>query len=222
MRRTSAISLPPVTRSGVSAKSDDTGWDVYEESRRGGAVIATAHEHSYARTHPLRNCQDRVVDEFGAWFTIARDDPDTPADEGVSFVFHNGLAGRSIREQERCLPPVVPYGCSGEWAAIYAEQQGANYGALFGVFNVDSNPRLAFFYFVDIDGTLVDQFVVEATWGPCCWHDLDGDCGVSITDVLKLIARWGTDPGGPPDFDGDGVVGVMDFLRLVAHWGPCA
>jgi hypothetical protein len=44
----------------VGGKSDDTGWDVYEESRRGGAVIATAHEHSYARTHPLRNCHTRT------------------------------------------------------------------------------------------------------------------------------------------------------------------
>ncbi|MHC4416810.1 MAG: metallophosphoesterase family protein, partial [Planctomycetota bacterium] len=205
----------------VGGKSDDSGWDVYEESRRGGAVIATGHEHSYARTHPLRDCQNQVVDSVGSSFTIARDDPDTPADEGVTFVHHNGLGGRSIRDQERCLPTNPPYGCNGEWAAIYAEQQGANYGALFGVFNVGGNPRLAHFYFKDIDGNVVDEFHVEVTWGPCCPTDLDGDCGVGIGDVLDLLDAWGTDPGGPPDFDGDGAVAIRDFLHLLARWGPC-
>jgi hypothetical protein len=54
---------------------------------------------------------------------------------------------------------------------------------------------------------------------PCPW-DLDGDCIVSVTDFLALLAQWGTNPGGPPDFDGGGV-GVTDFLLLLAHWGPC-
>jgi hypothetical protein len=205
----------------VGGKSDDSGWSVYEESRRGGAVIATGHEHSYARTHPLRNCQNRVVDSVGDWFTIARDDPDTPDDEGVTFVHHNGLGGKGIRDQERCLPTVAPYGCSGEWAAIYAEQQGANHGALFGVFNAGGNPRLAHFYFKDIDGNVPDEFHVEITWGPCCRFDVDGDCEVATGDVLELLEAWGADPGGPPDFDSDGDVDVNDFLDLLARWGPC-
>jgi len=205
----------------VGGKSDDTGWDVYEESRRGGAVIATAHEHSYARTHPLRNCQNQVVDSVESSFVIARDDPDTPPDEGVTFAFHNGLAGRSIRDQERCLPTLAPYGCNGEWGAIYAEQQGAKHGVLFGIFNADGNPRLAHFYFKDVEGAVVDDFYVETTWGPCCRHDVDGDCGVGINDVLELLEAWGTDPGGPPDFDGDGAVGITDFLSLLRRWGPC-
>jgi hypothetical protein len=205
----------------VGGKSDDTGWGVYEESRRGGAVIATAHEHSYARTHPLRDCQNQVVDSTSAWFTIARDDPQSPVDEGVSFVHHSGLGGRSIRDHERCLPTDPPFGCNGEWAAIYAEQQGANFGALFGVFNVDGNPRLAHFYFKDIDGNVADEFHVETTWGPCCPADLDGDCIVGITDFQGLLALWGADPGGPPDFDDSGVVCVTDFLHLLAAWGTC-
>jgi hypothetical protein len=205
----------------IGGKPNETGWGVYEESRRGGAVIATGHEHSYARTHPLRRIWNQDVDSTSAWFTIARDDPDTPWDDGVTFVHHNGLGGYSIRDQERCLPTVWPYGCNGEWAAVYAEQQGANYGALFGVFHVDGDPRLAHFYFKDIDGNVPDEFHVEATWGPCCPADLDGDCDVGLGDVPVLLASWGTEPGGPPDLDGDGVVAVRDFLHLLARWGPC-
>ncbi|MHC4969807.1 MAG: metallophosphoesterase family protein, partial [Planctomycetota bacterium] len=62
----------------VGGKPNETGWGVYEESRRGGAVIATGHEHSYARTHPLRRIWNQDVNDASAWFTIARDDPDTP------------------------------------------------------------------------------------------------------------------------------------------------
>ncbi len=53
----------------------------------------------------------------------------------------------------------------------------------------------------------------------CPW-DLDCD-GVGITDLLALLAAWGTDPGGPPDFNGDGDVGITDLLILLAKWGPC-
>jgi hypothetical protein len=54
----------------------------------------------------------------------------------------------------------------------------------------------------------------------CPW-DLDGGGTVGITDLLGLLAAWGTDPEGPPDFDGDGSVGITDLLELLAHWGPC-
>ncbi|MHC4415721.1 MAG: hypothetical protein ACYS0G_10585 [Planctomycetota bacterium] len=55
---------------------------------------------------------------------------------------------------------------------------------------------------------------------PCPW-DLDGDDTVGITDLLALLAAWGTDPGGPPDFNGDGTVGISDLLELLANWGAC-
>ncbi len=56
--------------------------------------------------------------------------------------------------------------------------------------------------------------------GMCPW-DLDDDGSVGITDLLALLAAWGSDPGGPPDFDGDGNVGILDLLTLLANWGPC-
>ncbi len=57
--------------------------------------------------------------------------------------------------------------------------------------------------------------------GPSCPWDLDGNTDVNITDLLQLLADWGTDAAGPPDFDGSGDVGVSDLLDLLAMWGPC-
>lgn len=54
-----------------------------------------------------------------------------------------------------------------------------------------------------------------------CPADLNGDGLVGITDILLLLAAWGSDPVGPPDFDESGVVGIEDLLALLASWGPC-
>ncbi|MCZ6664259.1 MAG: S8 family serine peptidase [Gammaproteobacteria bacterium] len=54
-----------------------------------------------------------------------------------------------------------------------------------------------------------------------CPADLDGDGSVGASDLLALLAAWGTDPGGPPDFDGDGNVDASDLLVLLVNWGPC-
>jgi hypothetical protein len=139
----------------VGGKSDATGWGVYEESRKGGAIVATGHEHSYSRTHLLRSCQNQTVASQSNTLALARDDPDTPADEGRSFVFVSGLGGKSIRDQER-------FG-EGWWASIYTSTQGATHGALFGEFNYQGDPDRARFYFKDIDGAVQDTFFVQAS-----------------------------------------------------------
>ncbi len=136
----------------VGGKGDETGWGVYEESRRGGAIIATAHEHSYSRTHLLSSMVNQVVASTSDTLNITRDDPATTPDEGRSFAFVSGLGGRSIRNQELSGP---------WWASICTSTQNANYGALFGVFNVGGDPRLAHFYFKSIDGLIVDDFYVR-------------------------------------------------------------
>ena len=60
---------------------------------------------------------------------------------------------------------------------------------------------------------------VGASGGGVCPWDVDGTGDVGTTDLLVLLAAWGT--GGPGDFTGDGVVGTADLLELLAHWGPC-
>ena len=75
----------------------------------------------------------------------------------------------------------------------------------------------------DRSGGLFVLDVSEAVAGGCggCEADLDGNGAVGASDLLALLAAWGTNPGGPPDFDGDRTVGASDLLFLLANWGPC-
>jgi hypothetical protein len=140
----------------VGGKSDDTGWGVYEESRRGGAIVATGHEHSYSRTHLMADMEGLVVASTAEPLVLADDDPSTGDDEGRTFAFVSGLGGKSPRNQER----------DGDWwASIYTSDQGATSGALFGVFNFEGNPNQALFYFKDIDGNIIDEFMVVSDVG---------------------------------------------------------
>jgi|SRR5579872_1608744 len=136
----------------VGDKTDDMGWGVFEACRESGAIIATAHEHSYERTKTLISMSNQTVD------------PDYPdpnhvvAAPGRTFAFVSGLGGESIRVQKRCLPATPPYGCKGEWAKIYTSNQNAQYGALFITFNVNGDPNKAHGYFKNISGQIVDDF----------------------------------------------------------------
>ena len=142
----------------VGGKDDDTGWGVYEESRRGGAVVATGHSHTYSRSHLLSNMMSQTIADSSDTLRIRRDDPATALDdEGTSFAFVSGLGGRSIRDQEIGGP---------WWASVYTSTQNATYGALFGVFHFDADPNLAHFYFKTIDGTVVDDFYVRSDVDP--------------------------------------------------------
>lgn len=135
----------------VGGKADETGWGVYEEARRGGAIIATAHEHSYSRTHLLGSMSSQTVASTSNTLTLTR---------GQSFAFVSGLGGQSVR----------PQSVGGNWwASVYAStclsgeltcQPNAAPGALFGVFNVDGQPNRALFYFKDVNGRVLDSFVV--------------------------------------------------------------
>lgn len=136
----------------VGGKRNETGWGVYEESRKGGAIIVTAHEHSYSRTHLLSSCQHQTVASRSDTLALRLDDPATAEDEGRTFVVVSGLGGKSIRDQELE---------NNWWAGVYTSTQGATYGALFGVFNYGGERGLARFYFKDIDGVVPDEFYVR-------------------------------------------------------------
>lgn len=136
----------------VGRKPDSTGWPVYEECKKAGAMIVTGHEHSYQRTKTLNSMEFQTIDPDWSLpneIRVAQD---------ASFVVVSGLAGRNIRNQDRCLPADFPYGCKGEWASIYTSDQGAQYGALFCTFHVNGQPDKAHCYFKDIDGNIPDEF----------------------------------------------------------------
>jgi hypothetical protein len=123
----------------VGGKDDEAGWGVYEECRKGGAFVATGHEHSYSRTHLMSSFESQTVASTSSTLVIER---------GKSFAFVSGLGGNSIRDQQR----------GGDWwAAIYTSTQGANFGALFCTFFAGA-PDRASCYFKDIDGNVPDAF----------------------------------------------------------------
>ncbi|HET6890677.1 MAG TPA: metallophosphoesterase [Pyrinomonadaceae bacterium] len=151
----------------IGGKIDETGWGVYEEARKGGAIIATAHEHSYSRTHLLSSMSSQTVASTSNTLHLT---------EGNSFAFVSGLGGHSIRAQLLT---------GNWWASAYAStclqgdpicQPNARSGALFGVFNVDGQPNKAAFYFKDINGRVVDQFIVIS----------------NVEDTPQLLTETGT------------------------------
>ena len=103
-------------------KENNVGWEVYENCKNGGAIIATAAEHSYHRTKTLIDIENQIVDSEWSERNKLR------INDGSTFVFVSGLGGHSIRDQERCLPVSYPYGCNEEWASVYTSDQDATYG----------------------------------------------------------------------------------------------
>ena len=156
----------------IGDKRDEVGWGPYEACREGGAIIATAHDHTYARTRTLTSMENLTVDpdcDTPTAVCVTRRD-DAARAPGSTFVFVSGLGGISRRDhQRRCTTTTFPYGqrpdCNGIWASIYSESQDAKFGALFITFNVGDNPNKAKGEFVNIDGEVIDSFAVTATSG---------------------------------------------------------
>ncbi len=139
----------------VGGQTNQAGWGVYEESRRGGAIIATSHEHSYSRTHLMSHMQNLTVANSSNALVLAKDEQATgDVDEGRTFAFVSGLGGHSVRSQLRT---------GDHWASIYTLTQGATYGALFGEFNYNGEADLARFYFKNIRNQVIDIFFVRST-----------------------------------------------------------
>ena len=67
----------------------------------------------------------------------------------------------------------------------------------------------------------IDNFQLEIiVCGPDCLGDINDDGVVNVTDLLTIIAAWGSDDP-EADLDGDGTVAVGDLLVAIANWGNC-
>ena len=174
----------------VGGKGDDVGWAPYEECRKGRAIVASAHEHSYERTKTLISTELQIVDPSYPEPDLLR------VGYGSTFVFVSGVGGKNVRDQERCFPTSYPYGCNGEWASIYTSSQGGKFGALFIEFNVGGDPTKANGYFKNIDGEVIDTFTVVADL-----TDVSGDPAtpplttglVATSDSNSISISWITD-----------------------------
>lgn len=128
----------------VGKKHDEVGWGAYEACRKGGAIVATGHSHTYSRTHLMNDFETQDIASTSRTLEIA---------EGKSFAFVSGLGGASIRSQYEYEHGYEPW-----WAAIYTSTQEANFGVLFCTFFVDGIPNRARCYFKDIAGNVPDRF----------------------------------------------------------------
>lgn len=135
----------------VGLKSTEVQLSTYDACRAGGAIIATAHEHSYSRTHLMSSFASQTVLSTSSLLTIGL---------GQTFAFVSGLGGHSIRA-ENPLRAADPW-----WANIYTSTQGAQYGALFCSFNHLSVVDQAHCYFKDVDGVVADEFDIATTLVP--------------------------------------------------------
>jgi hypothetical protein len=125
----------------VGGKRNEVGWESFKACRKGGAIVATAHTHSYSRTHLMNNFKKQSIASTANKMVI---------EEGKSFAFVSGLGGVSISRQYRRNDPW--------WAFVYTLDQDANFGALFCTFFVNGKPNHANCYFKDIDGNVPDKF----------------------------------------------------------------
>ena len=55
-----------------------------------------------------------------------------------------------------------------------------------------------------------------------CHADLDCDGTVGTTDLVSLVAQWGSCELCSADVDDDGQIGVLDLIGLIVAWGVCA
>ncbi|MGI9319470.1 MAG: metallophosphoesterase [bacterium] len=125
----------------VGEKGNEVGWKPFKACRKGGAIVATGHTHSYSRTHLMSSFKKQSIASTANKLVI---------EEGRSFAFVSGLGGLSIRRQYRRNDPW--------WARVYTLDQKANFGALFCTYFVNSKPNQANCYFKDIDGNIPDKF----------------------------------------------------------------
>ena len=136
----------------TEVKLNETGWEVYESCKNGGAIIANAHMHFYARSTTLTDIENQIVDP--AWSEPNK----LRVMDGATFTFISGLGGMPISGQ-----------VYDEWPINYSSDQGATYGALFCTFNAGGQPNKAYCYFKNIDGRIIDEFTITSFLGT--YHD---------------------------------------------------
>ncbi len=145
----------------VGSKSSEVGLESYNACAQRRALIATGHEHSYARTMTLTDLLDGSPD-YGPVGTPDR----MQVTVGSSYAFVSGIAGKSLRDYAPDLHDDDTW-----WASIFAGGKhimngepvaGSTYthGALFIDFHVDGDPRAARATFITIAGETIDAYSI--------------------------------------------------------------
>lgn len=124
----------------VGPKGDEMGWEIYENCRAAGAIVAQGHSHTYSRSKTLTADQALTVDP-------ACNDPFALCvGPGKHFFFDSSVGGVDLRSINATIA-AMPH-----WATTDA----SDFGALFIEFNVDGDPKKAKGYFKTVGNTVVD------------------------------------------------------------------
>lgn len=152
----------------LGGKSDEVGWLAYATCAAHGAIIMTAHEHSYARSYTLTDFSEGAPSRA---FGMSGRPERVEVGPNRTFVTVSGLGGHSIRTYDEGLHgPTVP----SWWASAYTSNRYVNlgkeeaefesmFGALFVRFGVDGDPRRAHGTFKAVDGSVIDDFDIVST-----------------------------------------------------------
>lgn len=124
--------------SNVGPKGNEMGWQIYENSRAAGAIVAQGHSHTYSRSKTLTNDAALTVD------ATCSDPFALCVGPGKHFFFDSSLGGVGLRALENTN--------KAHWATTYA----ADFGALFIEFHVDGDPRKAKGYFKNVGDVVID------------------------------------------------------------------
>lgn len=130
----------------VENKGNEATFDIYEQSRESGAFILTAHCHNYARSVPMaRLTESPLISPYKDNNTVI---------EGQTIVNVVGTGGYSLK---RCNSNRE----KSNWWAKTGCVNTLDYGALFCKFNYNGDPAVAYCYFKQIDGTILDEYTVR-------------------------------------------------------------
>ena len=72
---------------------------------------------------------------------------------------------------------------------------------------------------VILAGVIAGMFAAQGGASVC--PDFDGNDAVDQTDLLVMIANWGSCDGCSSDIDNSGETDINDMLILLSSWGPC-
>lgn len=124
----------------VGPKSDEMGWQIYENCRTNAAIVAQGHSHTYSRSKTITNDTNQTVDG------TCSDPFNLCVSPGRHIFLDSSLGGVETRTLDATWS-TKPY-----WGSVY----GASFGALFVTFNVDGDPNKARGYFKNVGGTIID------------------------------------------------------------------
>jgi predicted phosphodiesterase len=124
----------------VGPKSDEMGWQIYENCRLQGAIVAQGHSHTYSRSKTITNDAAQTVDP------TCSDPFNLCVSRGRHIFLDSSLGGVDTRTLDATWS-TKPY-----WGSVYS----ASFGALFLELNVDGDPRKARGYFKTVGGAVID------------------------------------------------------------------